>query len=112
MKVAPKKTEVTVPKAIKRIIRIAEVITVSDLAKRMGAKGGDLIKKLMDMGVVANINQVIDTDVASLVANEFGYEVEKTSLEHQDYLERLPNGYTCHFVRPGWKLPVRAKKAG
>ena len=29
--------------------------------------------------------------------------------EHQDYLERIPNGYTCHFVRPGWKLPVRAE---
>jgi peptide-methionine (S)-S-oxide reductase len=29
--------------------------------------------------------------------------------EHQDYLERYPNGYTCHFVRPNWKLPVRAK---
>ena len=29
--------------------------------------------------------------------------------EHQDYLERIPNGYTCHFVRPGWKLPVRDK---
>ena len=28
--------------------------------------------------------------------------------EHQDYLERLPHGYTCHFVRPNWKLPVRA----
>ncbi len=28
--------------------------------------------------------------------------------EHQDYLERIPNGYTCHFVRPGWRLPVRA----
>ncbi|WP_380874363.1 peptide methionine sulfoxide reductase MsrA [Sphingomonas sp. DBB INV C78] len=28
--------------------------------------------------------------------------------EHQDYLERLPDGYTCHFVRPGWKLPHRA----
>ncbi|MBT1156464.1 peptide-methionine (S)-S-oxide reductase MsrA [Aminobacter anthyllidis] len=27
--------------------------------------------------------------------------------EHQDYLERFPNGYTCHFVRPGWKLPRR-----
>ena len=27
--------------------------------------------------------------------------------EHQDYLERNPSGYTCHFVRPGWKLPVR-----
>ena len=28
--------------------------------------------------------------------------------EHQDYLERYPNGYTCHYVRPGWKLPRRA----
>ena len=28
--------------------------------------------------------------------------------EHQDYLERYPDGYTCHFVRPGWKLPRRA----
>ncbi|MDR9754224.1 peptide-methionine (S)-S-oxide reductase MsrA [Pseudomonas sp. SZMC_28357] len=27
--------------------------------------------------------------------------------EHQDYLERLPNGYTCHFIRPNWKLPKR-----
>ncbi len=27
--------------------------------------------------------------------------------EHQDYLERIPNGYTCHFVRPNWKLPHR-----
>ena len=27
--------------------------------------------------------------------------------EHQDYLERRPNGYTCHFIRPDWKLPVR-----
>jgi peptide-methionine (S)-S-oxide reductase len=31
--------------------------------------------------------------------------------EHQDYLERIPNGYTCHFVRPNWKLPHRAKVA-
>jgi peptide-methionine (S)-S-oxide reductase len=30
--------------------------------------------------------------------------------EHQDYLERYPNGYTCHFVRPDWRLPAR--KAG
>jgi peptide-methionine (S)-S-oxide reductase len=29
--------------------------------------------------------------------------------EHQDYLERYPNGYTCHFPRPGWKLPHRAE---
>jgi len=29
--------------------------------------------------------------------------------EHQDYLQRYPNGYTCHYVRPGWKLPRRAE---
>jgi peptide-methionine (S)-S-oxide reductase len=32
--------------------------------------------------------------------------------EHQDYLERIPNGYTCHFPRPNWKLPHRATAAG
>ncbi len=84
----PKKTEVTVPKPIKRIIRIAEVIPVGDLAKRMGVKSGELIKKLMEMGVLVNINQLIDADVASLVAGEFGYEVDKVSLERQDLLER------------------------
>ena len=31
--------------------------------------------------------------------------------EHQDYLERYPNGYTCHYVRPNWKLPVRKEVA-
>jgi peptide-methionine (S)-S-oxide reductase len=31
--------------------------------------------------------------------------------EHQDYLERYPAGYTCHFVRPGWKLPRRSNAA-
>jgi peptide-methionine (S)-S-oxide reductase len=32
--------------------------------------------------------------------------------EHQDYLERIPNGYTCHFIRPGWKLPKRQAAGG
>jgi peptide-methionine (S)-S-oxide reductase len=30
--------------------------------------------------------------------------------EHQDYLERIPNGYTCHFIRPDWKLPTKAER--
>jgi peptide-methionine (S)-S-oxide reductase len=30
--------------------------------------------------------------------------------EHQDYLLRNPGGYTCHFVRPNWRLPARTKK--
>jgi peptide-methionine (S)-S-oxide reductase len=31
--------------------------------------------------------------------------------EHQDYLQQYPDGYTCHFVRPGWRLPHRAQPA-
>jgi peptide-methionine (S)-S-oxide reductase len=31
--------------------------------------------------------------------------------EHQDYLERNPGGYTCHFIRPGWKLPVASTQS-
>ena len=31
--------------------------------------------------------------------------------EHQDYLEKYPNGYTCHYARPGWRLPARDKHA-
>jgi peptide-methionine (S)-S-oxide reductase len=45
------------------------------------------------------------TEVAA--AGEF-WEAEP---EHQDYLERFPSGYTCHFIRPDWNLPVRAKAA-
>ncbi len=85
---SPRKTEITVPKPIKRIIRIAEVISVGDLAKRMGVKGSELIKKLMDIGMMATINQMIDADIASLAASEFGYEVERVSIERQDLLER------------------------
>lgn len=85
---SPRKTEITVPKPIKRIIRIAEVISVGDLAKRMGVKGSDLIRKLMDIGLMATINQMIDADMASLAASEFGYEVERVSIERQGLLER------------------------
>jgi translation initiation factor IF-2 len=97
---SPRKTEITVPKPIKRIIRIAEVISVGDLAKRMGVKGGDLIKKLMDIGVMVNINQMIDADVASLAASEFGYEVERVSIERQELLERKEDRPEDLVLRP------------
>jgi translation initiation factor IF-2 len=83
-----KKTVITTPKPIKRVIRVAEVIMVSELAKRMGVKANEVIKKLMELGTVVNINQTIDAEVASLVASEFDYEVEKVSLEREDLLEK------------------------
>jgi len=84
----PKKTVITTPKPIKRVIRVAEAIMVSDLAKRMRVKANEVIKKLMELGSVVSINQTIDVDLASLVASEFDYEVEKISLEREDLLER------------------------
>jgi len=86
--IVSKKTVITTPKPIKRVIRIAETIMVSELAKRMGVKATEVIKKLLEVGAVANINQAINVDLASLAASEFGYEVEKVSLEREDLLER------------------------
>ncbi|MBP1718500.1 MAG: translation initiation factor, partial [Deltaproteobacteria bacterium] len=81
------KTEITVPKPIKRKIRISEAILVGELAKRMGIKGSEIIKKLMELGMMVTINQAIDAEAASLVATEFGYEIEKTGLEIEDLIE-------------------------
>lgn len=79
-----KKTEITVPKAIKRRIRVGETITTGELAKRMGVKAGEVINKLMGMGVMATINQSIDFDIATLVASEFSFQVEKAEVEFED----------------------------
>ncbi len=72
---------ITIPKAIKRRVKIDDTIALSDLAKRMGIKAGEMIKKLMDLGVMATVNQVIDFDTAVLVAAEFDYELEKATFE-------------------------------
>ena len=77
---------ITTPKAIKRRIKIDEAIALSDLAKRMGIKAGEMIKKLMALGVMATVNQAIDFDTAVLVASEFDYELEKASFEEETVL--------------------------
>jgi len=85
--IATQKPLITVPKAIKRRIKIDDAIALSDLAKRMGIKANEMIKKLMDLGVMATVNQVIDFDTAVLVASEFDYELEKASFEEETVLK-------------------------
>ncbi|NVM22798.1 MAG: translation initiation factor IF-2 [Desulfobacterales bacterium] len=80
------KPVLTTPKAIKRRIKIDDAIMVSDLAKRMGIKAGEVIKQLMAMGVMASLNQAIDFEAAALVAGEFNYEVEKAAFEEEDII--------------------------
>lgn len=60
---------------------------------------------------------IADVDASGLWPGKVVTEVEpagdfwEAEPEHQDYLEKVPNGYTCHFVRPNWKLPRREKSA-
>src|SRR5919109_918251 len=82
-----RKTEITVPKASKRVIKISEVITVGDLSREMGVKAGEVIKKLMGMGMMATINQVLDADTATLIASEFDHQVENVAFDVDSMLE-------------------------
>jgi translation initiation factor IF-2 len=82
-----RKTEITVPKASKRVIKISEVITVGDLSREMGVKAGEVIKKLMGMGMMATINQALDADTATLIASEFDHQVENVAFDADSALE-------------------------
>ena len=65
-------------KVIREVI-IPEVITVQELANRLAERGADVIKALMNMGVMATITQSIDADTAELIATEFGHQVKRVS---------------------------------
>lgn len=73
-------------KAAKRKIKVDDHIRVSDLAHQMGIKGSEIIKVLMQLGVMATINQSLDYDTAVVVAGEFQYEIEKVGFSEEDYL--------------------------
>ena len=95
-----KKTEITTPKAIKRIIKISETITVGELAKRMGIKANDLIRALMKMGLMVTINNPLDVDTATLLATDFGYEIENVAIDLDEMLESVPDTPESLVKRP------------
>jgi peptide-methionine (S)-S-oxide reductase len=80
----------------------------------MGASYRSAIYYTSDAQREAAEEAIADVDASGLWPGKVVTEVEaaddfwEAEPEHQDYLERIPNGYTCHFVRPGWKLPHRA----
>lgn len=73
-------------KAAKRKLRVEESIRVADMAHQMGVKSSEIIKILFGLGVMATINNALDIDTATLVAAEFGYEVEKVGFSEEAYL--------------------------
>ncbi len=68
-------------------IDIMEVITVSDLARKMNLKASEVIGKLFSMGMMVTINQQIDSDVATLIANEYNCEVNIVSLYDETLIQ-------------------------
>ncbi len=75
------------PKVAKRVIELGDSITVGDLAKQMSLKSGEVIAKLLGLGVLATINQAIDKDTAQIVADDMGYEVKHVEFNEQDILQ-------------------------
>ncbi|ABK98591.1 translation initiation factor IF-2 [Pelobacter propionicus] len=95
-----RKTEITIPKAIKRIIKISETISVGELAKRMGIKANDLIKSLMKMGMMVTINHALDFETTVILASEYGYEVENMAVDLDEILESTPDAPETLVKRP------------
>lgn len=82
----------TAPQKIEHVVQLGETITVKDLAAAMAEKVGNVIKKLMEMGMMASQNQSIDADTAELVATEFGATVKRVVTKpYADQLEREPD---------------------
>lgn len=92
--------EPAVPKVGKRRIKIDEAITVANLAKQMGVKAAEVLKKLLLLGLPANINQAMDFDTAGLLAAEFDFEVESVSFEEEEILQIQENRPEDMVLRP------------
>ncbi len=85
-------------------VNVPENITVGDLAQQMAVKAGEVIKELMNLGVMANINQVLDQDTATLVVEELGHRVVLKSAEEVE--EKLEETLASQEGTPEPRAPV------
>lgn len=76
-------------KASKKVVKIEGEISVGEFAKAMGAKVGDVMKELMNLGVMVTINHLIDFDTASIVAGEFGFTTLNTGHDEDEFVKNL-----------------------
>ena len=93
--------------------QIHDPSTLNRQGNDLGASYRSAIFYLDDAQKRVAENTVADVDASGLWPGKVMTEIApagpfwEAEPEHQDYLERIPNGYTCHFVRPDWKLPHR-----
>lgn len=80
------------PQKVEHVVNLGETIVVKDLANAMAEKVGNVVKKLMEMGMMVSQNQSIDADTAELIAGEFGATVKRVVVKpYAEQLEREPN---------------------
>jgi translation initiation factor IF-2 len=92
-------SEITKPR--KKVVKIQEGCTIKEFAEVIGQKVGDIIKRLMVMGVMATQNQTMDMDAALLLAEEFGIKAEVSSIETaEDVLEEKAESAEHQLPRP------------
>lgn len=81
-------------------IDIMETVSISDLARKMNLKASEIIGKLMSMGMMATINQSIDSDTATLLASEYNCEVHIVSLYDETVIESDKSNNQNELPRP------------
>ncbi len=93
-------TEITQAAEHKRVIEMEDVISVSELAEEMGAKAGEVAMKLMESGMQATANTSLDYETATLIAEEFGYQVENTAFDITEFYDTSPDPEEQRESRP------------
>ena len=95
-----KKKITQVAKPIPKSKDIMEVISVSELARKMNLKASNVIQKLMSMGMMVTINQQIDAETATILASEYGTEVKIISLYDETVIETSSDDGAVMSPRP------------
>ena len=107
--------------SLEQILQIFFVIhdptTLNRQGNDLGTSYRSAIYFTSDQQKAVALDTIADVDASGLWPGKVVTEVEpvgdfwEAEPEHQDYLERIPNGYTCHFARPDWVLPRRESDA-
>jgi len=98
---APQTDVADITKPRKKSVKIQEGCTIKEYAEVLGLKVGDVIKKLMTMGIMATQNQTMDMDAALLFAEEYGIKAEVASIETaEDVLEEKADAAESLVARP------------
>lgn len=95
-----KKRITQIANPVPKSIDIMEIVTVSELARKMNLKASDLIQKLMSMGQMVTINQQIDAETATILAAEFGADVNIVNLYDETLIETEADDENAMTPRP------------